>query len=662
MRIKKLKYSNFRNYEKEGVIEFDTTGKITIVYGKNGVGKTTMHQLFQWILYEKVAFNKTTSTNILYNLDAGERLKPGYQMRVCGQLEYEHEQKDYLVRREWVYEKNKSGKISHKLEYDEFYVQMFDDNGQPKKMDNPQLIIESTIPSGLSPYFFFDGETMIADLKVRGTESARMLKKALYTIFDLEAIEAAIKSIGSTKKSHTVLGELDDRRLKESEIIKKTNVDHTKNIVQIRKLKRRIDENQTIMEDAEKELEKFQEELQRISEKIGAQSSKRILENSRKSLQASNKQTEQTIILEQKAFGKEASEKYSYLLVAEVAKTAEERLYLEVQEEKKKIIPGLSKELLINLLTNDYCICGNPIHDKERAEYKRLKGFFPPSSYKATYDKYQRYIEKHTYSYDSERLLRYLKKIVELKAQIRETEEQIEEIDVEIKNSGNVDELIERRTELERKQIPELEKTIRKCNADIEYDQKQLNEREKRYVKTESANTEIEKYNNQIAFVENVLVALQERVKNDTEDYVNTLQRDIQFLLKTMLTSKREVSLSDDFQLQVKDNHGDESKSEGQFAVVSFAYIVGILKVLKSHEKLKNKEYPLVLDGPFSKLDEDQKRNVLNTIPKYVPQVIILTKDSLYDVLEKEEIGKEYTITSNEHKNNAIIKEGYLWN
>ena len=529
-------------------------------------------------------------------------------------------------------------------------------------MDNPQLIIENTIPSGLSPYFFFDGETMIADLKVRGTESARMLKKALYTIFDLEAIEAAIKSIGNTKKSHTVLGELDDRRLKEREIIEKTNVDHTKNIVQIRKLKRRIDENQTIMEDAEKELEKFQEELQRISEKIGAQSSKRTLENSRKSLQASNQQTEQTIISTQKAFGKEASEKYSYLLVAEVAKTAEERLYLEVQEEKKKIIPGLSKELLINLLTNDYCICGNPIHDKERAEYKRLKGFFPPSSYKATYDKYQRYIEKHTYSYDSERLLRYLKKIVELKAQIRETEEQIEEIDVEIKNSGNVDELIERRTELERKQIPELEKTIRKCNADIEYDQKQLNAREKKYVKTESANTEIEKYNNQIAFVENVLVALQERVKNDTEDYVNTLQSDIQFLLKTMLTSKREVSLSDDFQLQVKDNHGDESKSEGQFAVVSFAYIVGILKVLKSHEKLKNKEYPLVLDGPFSKLDEDQKRNVLNTIPKYVPQVIILTKDSLYDVLEKEEIGKEYTITSNEHKNNAIIKEGYLWN
>ena len=81
MRIKSIKYSNFRNYEKEGVIQFDTTGKLTIIYGKNGVGKTTLHQLFQWILYERVTFNKTTSTNILYNLDAGEKLTPGPMSR-----------------------------------------------------------------------------------------------------------------------------------------------------------------------------------------------------------------------------------------------------------------------------------------------------------------------------------------------------------------------------------------------------------------------------------------------------------------------------------------------------------------------------------------------------------------------------------------------------
>lgn len=64
-----------------------------------------------------------------------------------------------------------------------------------------------------------------------------------------------------------------------------------------------------------------------------------------------------------------------------------------------------------------------------------------------------------------------------------------------------------------------------------------------------------------------------------------------------MLTSKRNVSVSSEFSVRVTDSFDDESKSEGQFAVVSFAYIGGILKMLQDVEDLKGKEYPLVLDG-----------------------------------------------------------------
>ncbi len=127
-----------------------------------------------------------------------------------------------------------------------------------------------------------------------------------------------------------------------------------------------------------------------------------------------------------------------------------------------------------------------------------------------------------------------------------------------------------------------------------------------------------------------------------------------------MLTSKREVFLNEGFQLQVKDSYGDESKSEGQFAVVSFAYIGGILKVLKDHDKLKNKIYPLVLDGPFSKLDPEQKQNVISVIPEYAPQVIIFSKDPLGEYFG-DKVGRVWTIESNEEKNNAVIREGYLW-
>ena len=159
-----------------------------------------------------------------------------------------------------------------------------------------------------------------------------------------------------------------------------------------------------------------------------------------------------------------------------------------------------------------------------------------------------------------------------------------------------------------------------------------------------------------------VVLKLKERMNEEVKDYSEMLEEEIGVLLERMLTSKRNVVLSEDFQLQVMDSYKDESKSEGQFAVVSFAYIGGIFKVLKSHEKLQNKQYPLILDGPFSKLDPEQKENVVKTIPEYAPQVIIFSKDPLQEYIDPEMIGHEWTIISNDEKNDAQIKEGFIWN
>ena len=128
-----------------------------------------------------------------------------------------------------------------------------------------------------------------------------------------------------------------------------------------------------------------------------------------------------------------------------------------------------------------------------------------------------------------------------------------------------------------------------------------------------------------------------------------------------MLTSKRFVQVSPEFTIKVTDSFNDESKSEGQFAVVSFAYIGGIFSLLKTEERLSDKEYPLVLDGPFSKLDPDQRQNVIDTIPTFAPQVILFSKDDLNTYFSPEVIGKVWTIESNREKNVAQIKEGYLW-
>ena len=175
-------------------------------------------------------------------------------------------------------------------------------------------------------------------------------------------------------------------------------------------------------------------------------------------------------------------------------------------------------------------------------------------------------------------------------------------------------------------------------------------------------NTEVNKIiSTKIEIMKAVANYFSNKLDTAANEYSKKLEENIQILLNSMLTSKRNVSVSKEFAVRVTDSFNDESKSEGQFAVVSFAYIGGILKMLKDDKNLKDKEYPLVLDGPFSKLDTDQRQNVVNMLPKFAPQVIVFSKDDLHNVIDPESIGRVWTIQSNEEKNIAIIEEGKLW-
>ena len=176
--------------------------------------------------------------------------------------------------------------------------------------------------------------------------------------------------------------------------------------------------------------------------------------------------------------------------------------------------------------------------------------------------------------------------------------------------------------------------------------------------KKTAANKKIE---TKIEIMQAVVKHFSDKLETAAIEYSKKLEENIQLLLDDMLTSRRTVSVSREFAVRVTDSFNDESKSEGQFAVVSFAYIGGILKMLKDDPSFNGKEYPLILDGPFSKLDPDQRQNVVNMLPQFAPQVIVFSKDDLHDVFSPDSIGRVWTIQSNEEKNIARIEEGKLW-
>ena len=89
MKISKIEFENFRNFKEKCCITFPTDGSVTVIYGPNGVGKTTLHQLFQWIFYGEVHFNKTASKE-MFNLDFEQEAAVNKAFSVWGIIDFEH--------------------------------------------------------------------------------------------------------------------------------------------------------------------------------------------------------------------------------------------------------------------------------------------------------------------------------------------------------------------------------------------------------------------------------------------------------------------------------------------------------------------------------------------------------------------------------------------
>lgn len=651
MRIKSIEYENFRNFKDHGIIKCSTDGKVTIIYGKNGDGKTTLHQLFQWIIYGQVKFNKTT-TDHLYNLSFESEQEYGTIFDVMGRIDFEHDGEQYSLTRKFTYKKglDDSEKIG-----EEVSLQKMDDDYNWKRVERPQETIEKLLPSGLSEYFFFDGESMIADLRVKGKDSASKLRKALYSMFDLDVIESALEHIGRTDLKTTVLGKL---YLSKGTIASgsqiaavKTNIENAQNV---------ITETEQKITDAKKEKEEKKELITKISEQIGSTKSKADYENQRKTLKRQRDMFLNNATSDQSHFGDTIMEMFPQLLISKSVMDAKDKLNLKVNS--TSLPAGVNKRLITYLLkmSTTTCICGHELCEQEREHIKEYLSLLPPRSYSSMYHDFTRTAAQWGNGYDKEKIENIIKRVLDNQELAAECDKKIKELDEAEKQSRDVEDLIVTRQQAEER-VKELDQSIIALEGKNEKYKLYLKKQMKEYDDLTSGNEAGQKVALKIEIMEAVAEHFTKKLERAAIDYSEKLQSNIQMLLNNMLTSRRTVSVSQEFAVRVTDSFNDESKSEGQFAVVSFAYIGGILKMLKDDEGLNAKEYPLVLDGPFSKLDPDQRQNVVNILPEFAPQVIVFSKDDLHDVIASENIGRVWTIQSNDEKNIATVEEGKLW-
>ena len=345
-------------------------------------------------------------------------------------------------------------------------------------------------------------------------------------------------------------------------------------------------------------------------------------------------------------FGDEIIETYPKLLISRAIFEAQNILKLKINSTKLPL--GITKTLINYLISEENkeatCICGNPLCESERKHIEDFLNLLPPKSYTSIYQEFISTAKKWGKEFDESKLnelILMLSNNIEL---VEENEEEIRRLDTEQKKSPDIEEL-----------VADAEGELKKANILLKKQMKEYDELSQDDIKTQDALRRIE-------IMKSVLADFEERLENASNTYSRKLEKNIQELLNAMMDNDRRVSVSSDFAVKVVDKYGDEAKSEGQFAITSFAYIAGIFKMLRSEEHLADKEYPLVLDGPFSKLDPGKIQSVVDVIPQFAPQVILFSKDSLQNTFEEEQIGRVWTIVSNSSQNVAKMKEGYLWN
>jgi len=651
MKISKIEFENFRNFKEHGEIRCSTDGKVTIIYGKNGDGKTTLHQLFQWVFYGAVHFNKTTS-DILYNLNFESEQLYHSTFIVMGRIDFEHTNTKYSITRTITYRKelDSSSPINEELELN----RMDDDNW--RRIDRPQETIEKLLPSGLSEYFFFDGENMIADLRVKGRDSAKNLRKALYSIFDLDILESALKHIGDTDLKTTVLGKL---YLSKGTISSGSDINAKK--MDIENAQNKIEEIENLIKADEEEKVAMRELISSISEQIGSSKSKEEYEKERRVLVRQRDTFLNNISSEMAQFGNMIIDTFPELLISKAVENAKEKIHLKVED--STLPNGLDKRLIYYLtkVSTTKCICDRDLTKEHKEHIKNFLDMMPPNNYDNMYMNFSAQAKQWGEGYSREKIEIYIKHVLDNQEQAKLCDFRIRELDEDEKNSKEIEDLIVDRKNAEDR-VVELDSLLQESVKELEKYNMFLKKRKREFdnltEQTKSAQVAMHKIN--------IMKAVKEYFKkclSDASDkYSKLLQENIQSFLNMMLTSKRTVSVSSEFAVRVVDSYKDESKSEGQFAVVSFAYIGGILKLVSDVDNLRGREYPLVLDGPFSKLDADQRQNVIDCVPQFAPQVILFSKDSLQNYFDPDVVGRVYTIQSNEEKNIASIKEGFTWN
>lgn len=645
MIITKLILHNFGVYAGENIFEFNNKKPVVLIGGMNGRGKTTFLEAVLLALYGANSFAYNESKYATY----GQYLK-AYTNQADGSLEsfvelefkIENDTDErYLIRRQWS---AKGMRTREKINVKK------DGEDNSFLTENWAMFVENILPSGLSNFFFFDGEK-IAELAVENTnDQMKASIKSLLGISVLDVLENDISRIVSrvSKSSGNQMKE------KELELLndKKRHAEAELHVVD-----EKISELTEHIEEARKRLEKAKLEYSAKGGDIVTQRQDLFAQRNLLSVQIKQDE-EQLVAISAGEMPLMMTKDLLHQILFQAEKEHDTKLLGFAIEKMHTALSGYAQGMQKDC---------SQIRDfieyiEENATREGTEIVFDISD-QSLYQLHD--LLSHSLQENKERVLQIMED--RLKKQ-----EQLDEIDSYL--SVDIDE----------NELAKLYKKIKMIEHEIfDYEvslSTQQNNRSSLNGEVIRATTEYNRY------VESMLSQLEMSDDADRiikyshhaievlEEYKVRLQKKkIDVLADTMTNCYKKLANKKNLINKIKmdpvtldfcywDSKGESiakeslSAGEKQLMVISLLWALGICS---------KKKLPVIIDTPLSRLDSNHRISLITTyFPQASDQTIILSTDSeidghYYDLM-KENVDDEFTLVYDDEKKCSTIKKGYF--
>lgn len=654
MIIRVLEMYNFRQYVGYQRIEFSTDPEknVTVLIGVNTSGKTTIIRAFEWCLYGKNSFEDT----ILLNSDVRDDMLVGTSQEVWVAVSFSHDGKVYTIKRSLKYLCNERLKTEgkyivtlNKKPEENLSLTYLQKDGQTKThilRENISESIDRVLPQDLSDYFFFGGE------RISGIANRTDLSKAVRGLMRLDILENARNHISAAlKKFNSNIDTTGDAKAQAAQDSRDTAMKKLRNIEEALKnsdaemqhwQQKENEYNVELSKSNIEQVKKAKEERDRIS---------RTMVNEK--LRLENAIKDYVTLFNRRP--------YAFFGMPAIKKSLE---LLSNVSDKVESVPGMNQDAIDYLVHHNLCICGTKL-DPGTAAYQnvmkeRLK--LPPEHIGAVVLNYKSKSEGYlagTEFYSSDIAEKY-KDIRAIQRRIGELQDEIDKQSELIVDDINAKAIEDKRRDAHTKFLEakfdydQFNNEIGGCKRDISNCEDALS----KYAKSSVKNRSIVRYITYATLVQDWLT----KTYSEKEDTVRSeLQKRVNDNFTKMYHGERSIIIDDKYRVKYSDITTEES--DGLKAVKSFAFIASLVsmakdRILDDDEMQLGQVYPLVMDAPFSNVDEIHIDNICKILPQTANQVImaVMQKDWGYAAVNLEKyVGKSYFIEKDRAANGKEV-------